>query len=256
MSRRCRCTTSIRSACSSACSSSSPIAGCATDDRPLAERAHAPAARAVHGGTRPASAPRRARPHRRPLRGGADLRRRARTRAARRASSTCWKRWAWSPRSSSPVSRSARIRRSRPNRRRRSRDRGQGRPAPRRPACLAVDAARRPAPRRGRHRHRDRRPAPLLPAALWRAQRRRAHAGDRARVGARPLDALGPRLPRDRVAASIATDLTRDLAGGEILMLHDADRYSVPCAWRRTLAALPAIIGDIRAAGLEFRPIG
>jgi peptidoglycan/xylan/chitin deacetylase (PgdA/CDA1 family) len=57
-------------------------------------------------------------------------------------------------------------------------------------------------------------------------------------------------------AVSIATDLTRDLVGGEILMLHDADRYSVPCSWRRTLAALPAIIGDIRAAGLEFRPIG
>ena len=57
-------------------------------------------------------------------------------------------------------------------------------------------------------------------------------------------------------AVSIVTDLTRDLVGGEILMLHDADRYSVPCSWRRTLAALPAIIGDVRAAGLEFRSIG
>jgi hypothetical protein len=57
-------------------------------------------------------------------------------------------------------------------------------------------------------------------------------------------------------AVSIVTDLTRDLVGREILMLHDADRYSVPCSWRRTLAALPAMIGDIRAAGLEFRSIG
>lgn len=57
-------------------------------------------------------------------------------------------------------------------------------------------------------------------------------------------------------AVSIATDLTRDVVGGEILMLHDADRYSVPCSWRHTLAALPAIIGDIRAAGFEFRAIG
>jgi peptidoglycan/xylan/chitin deacetylase (PgdA/CDA1 family) len=57
-------------------------------------------------------------------------------------------------------------------------------------------------------------------------------------------------------AVSIAADLTRDLVGGEILMLHDADRYSVPCSWRRTLVALPAIVDDIRGAGLEFRPIG
>ncbi|HEV7495566.1 polysaccharide deacetylase family protein [Baekduia sp.] len=57
-------------------------------------------------------------------------------------------------------------------------------------------------------------------------------------------------------AVSIAADLTRDLAGGEILMLHDADRYSVPLSWRRMLTALPAIVDDIRSAGFEFRPIG
>jgi peptidoglycan/xylan/chitin deacetylase (PgdA/CDA1 family) len=57
-------------------------------------------------------------------------------------------------------------------------------------------------------------------------------------------------------AVTIAADLTRDLVGGEILMLHDADRYTAPRAWCRTLVALPAIIDDIRSAGLEFRPIG
>jgi peptidoglycan/xylan/chitin deacetylase (PgdA/CDA1 family) len=56
-------------------------------------------------------------------------------------------------------------------------------------------------------------------------------------------------------AVTIAANLTRDLVGGEILMLHDADRYSVPRAWCRTLTALPAIIDDIRTAGLEFRAI-
>jgi peptidoglycan/xylan/chitin deacetylase (PgdA/CDA1 family) len=70
---------------------------------------------------------------------------------------------------------------------------------------------------------------------------------------------LWTRWGRDsRATASpvtIAEDLTRDVAGGEILMLHDADRYSVPRAWRRTLSALPAIIGEVRADGLEFRTI-
>ncbi len=56
-------------------------------------------------------------------------------------------------------------------------------------------------------------------------------------------------------AVTIAANLTRDLVGGEILMLHDADRYSVPRSWCRTLVALPAIIDDVRTAGLEFRAI-
>jgi hypothetical protein len=53
---RCQCTSSLRSACSSLSSSSWPIAACATDDRPVAERPHPPAAGPVHDGTRPAPA--------------------------------------------------------------------------------------------------------------------------------------------------------------------------------------------------------
>jgi hypothetical protein len=56
-------------------------------------------------------------------------------------------------------------------------------------------------------------------------------------------------------AVSIAADATRDLAGGEIVLLHDADRYSVPSSWRRTLVALPAIVDDVRRSRLEFRTI-
>jgi peptidoglycan/xylan/chitin deacetylase (PgdA/CDA1 family) len=53
-------------------------------------------------------------------------------------------------------------------------------------------------------------------------------------------------------AASVAGEVTRDLTGGEILLLHDADRYSAPGSWRSTLAALPAIVAAVRARGLEF----
>jgi peptidoglycan-N-acetylglucosamine deacetylase len=57
---------------------------------------------------------------------------------------------------------------------------------------------------------------------------------------------------RRATPTSIATELTRDLQGGEILLLHDADRYSAPGSWRATVIALPAIAERIRARGLEF----
>ncbi|WP_294084660.1 polysaccharide deacetylase family protein [Sphaerobacter sp.] len=43
---------------------------------------------------------------------------------------------------------------------------------------------------------------------------------------------------------------------GDIILLHDSDRYSVPGAWRRTLAALPRILDAIAAAGLTACPVG
>jgi peptidoglycan/xylan/chitin deacetylase (PgdA/CDA1 family) len=52
--------------------------------------------------------------------------------------------------------------------------------------------------------------------------------------------------------AGVAREVTRDLAGGEILLLHDADRYSAPGSWRTTLAALPAIVAAVRTRGLDF----
>jgi peptidoglycan/xylan/chitin deacetylase (PgdA/CDA1 family) len=48
----------------------------------------------------------------------------------------------------------------------------------------------------------------------------------------------------------IAATATRDLASGDVLLLHDADHYSAPGSWRRTVAALPLVINAIAATGL------
>jgi peptidoglycan/xylan/chitin deacetylase (PgdA/CDA1 family) len=53
----------------------------------------------------------------------------------------------------------------------------------------------------------------------------------------------------------VVREVTRALTGGEILLLHDADRYSAPGSWRTTLAALPAIVDAVRARGLAFERI-
>jgi peptidoglycan/xylan/chitin deacetylase (PgdA/CDA1 family) len=46
----------------------------------------------------------------------------------------------------------------------------------------------------------------------------------------------------------------RTVAGaraGDILLLHDADYYSAPGSWTRTVAALPAILEELEARGLK-----
>ena len=48
----------------------------------------------------------------------------------------------------------------------------------------------------------------------------------------------------------IAATATRDLAPGDVLLLHDADHYSAAGSWRRTVAALPLILDTVAAAGL------
>lgn len=57
---------------------------------------------------------------------------------------------------------------------------------------------------------------------------------------------------RRATPTSITTEVTRDLRGGEILLLHDADRYSAAGSWRATVIALPAIVDRVRSGGLEF----
>ncbi len=42
---------------------------------------------------------------------------------------------------------------------------------------------------------------------------------------------------------------------GDILLLHDSDRYSAPGSWKNTLAALPAIIERVCQAGLAIRSV-
>jgi peptidoglycan/xylan/chitin deacetylase (PgdA/CDA1 family) len=60
----------------------------------------------------------------------------------------------------------------------------------------------------------------------------------------------GPHPEGTPAAATIAQDATRDLHGGEVILLHDADHYSAPGSWRATVQALPRILERIAAAGL------
>jgi peptidoglycan-N-acetylglucosamine deacetylase len=53
--------------------------------------------------------------------------------------------------------------------------------------------------------------------------------------------------------ASIASEATADLRGGEVVLLHDADHYSAPGSWERTVAALPQVVEEIDRAGLTVR---
>jgi len=43
---------------------------------------------------------------------------------------------------------------------------------------------------------------------------------------------------------------------GDILLLHDSDRYAVAGSWRNTLGALPIILERLSAMGLSARPVG
>ncbi len=52
-------------------------------------------------------------------------------------------------------------------------------------------------------------------------------------------------------SARIADRLTADLRAGDVLLLHDADHYSARGSWRRTAAALPAILAEIERRGLR-----
>lgn len=55
----------------------------------------------------------------------------------------------------------------------------------------------------------------------------------------------------DATASSIVAEATRDLCGGDVILLHDADHYSDAGSWRATVEALPRIVEAIRAAGLQ-----
>jgi peptidoglycan/xylan/chitin deacetylase (PgdA/CDA1 family) len=61
---------------------------------------------------------------------------------------------------------------------------------------------------------------------------------------------------RRATAASIAGRVTRELGGGDILLLHDADDYSAPGSWRATVAALPAVFEAIAASGEPVLTLG
>ncbi len=79
-----------------------------------------------------------------------------------------------------------------------------------------------------------------------------------ARSGLRPLlwshwghDWRGRAAP-----ATIAEEVTRDLRGGDVLLLHDADHYSASGSWRATVGALPFVLAAGERAGLRARALG
>jgi peptidoglycan/xylan/chitin deacetylase (PgdA/CDA1 family) len=55
--------------------------------------------------------------------------------------------------------------------------------------------------------------------------------------------------------AAIAAEVTAGVGAGDVLLLHDADDYSAPGSWRRTVAALPRVLDAVAEAGLGFAPI-
>ena len=50
---------------------------------------------------------------------------------------------------------------------------------------------------------------------------------------------------------SIAARVTDGAVEGAVLLLHDADDYSAPGSWRRTVAALPQVLETLRERSLE-----
>jgi peptidoglycan/xylan/chitin deacetylase (PgdA/CDA1 family) len=60
---------------------------------------------------------------------------------------------------------------------------------------------------------------------------------------------------RRATPASIADRAGAGARAGDILLLHDADYYSVPGSWVRTVAALPRILAELEARGLKSMPL-
>lgn len=53
----------------------------------------------------------------------------------------------------------------------------------------------------------------------------------------------------------IAKRVTRRLQAGDVVLLHDADHYSSFDSWRKTVAALPAIVESVAALSEPFVPV-
>ncbi len=60
--------------------------------------------------------------------------------------------------------------------------------------------------------------------------------------------------PRE-TSYDIARRVTRCLAPGDVVLLHDADHYSAPNSWRRTVGALPSILAAVERLGEPFVPV-
>lgn len=82
-----------------------------------------------------------------------------------------------------------------------------------------------------------------------------SYAGLRAirRRGWRPVlwSQWGRDWTRSATAGSIARRCTASARAGDIVLLHDADFYSAPDSWARTVAALPLILEELDSRGLK-----
>ncbi|HEX6667147.1 MAG TPA: polysaccharide deacetylase family protein [Solirubrobacterales bacterium] len=56
---------------------------------------------------------------------------------------------------------------------------------------------------------------------------------------------------RRATPSSIAAKATGGARAGDVLLLHDADYYSAPGSWTRTVAALPIILEELEGRGLR-----
>jgi peptidoglycan-N-acetylglucosamine deacetylase len=147
----------------------------------------------------------------------------------------------------------------------------------RRPALVAEIVAARHRVELHCHRHRNQ--LRLAPGSLLDdAERARAaieEAGGQAVADYRPpygiFSASGLRAVRRRgwrpvlwsqwgrdwdagaTPASIARRCTATVGDGDVILLHDADYYSAPGSWARTVAALPAILETLEARDLSSR---
>jgi len=60
---------------------------------------------------------------------------------------------------------------------------------------------------------------------------------------------------RRATEATIARNAVGGLVGGDIVLLHDADHYSAPGSWRKTVAALPRVLEAAEGLGLPWVPL-
>jgi len=147
----------------------------------------------------------------------------------------------------------------------------------RRPALVAeiVAAGHRVELHSHRHRTQLRQTARAIRADAERARAAIEEAGGQAVADFRPpngiFSASGLRAVRRRgwrpvlwsrwgrdwdagaTAESIAHRSTADVRAGDVVLLHDADFYSAPDSWARTVAALPAILEALESRGLSSR---
>lgn len=60
----------------------------------------------------------------------------------------------------------------------------------------------------------------------------------------------------DQSPSAITRRLAKRARAGDILLLHDADRYSAAGCWRATARAIPSIVETLEERGLQCVPLG